>query len=128
MHPLPAQQPSSRKSKLKRIQNERKSVKQLTQGTTNYSPVSEITIKPKWYKQHGVKATVPQTESTWGKYKEKIRLLRSAIEKYADANASQYMGKPVEGRLSNEEEIPDVTVEELDGFDSEGYDTCYLLS
>ncbi|KAJ4501707.1 hypothetical protein C8R41DRAFT_928430 [Lentinula lateritia] len=93
------------------------------QGTAGYFPVPEITLQLKWHKQHGVKDAVPQTESAWGKREEKMRLLRSAIEKYADANASRCMGEPVEGRLSNEEEILDVTVEELDGFDSECYDS-----
>ncbi|KAJ3852630.1 hypothetical protein EV368DRAFT_64750 [Lentinula lateritia] len=94
-----------------------------TQGTSGYLPVSEITMQLKWHKQHGVKDAVPQTESTWGKCEEKRRLLRSAIEKYTDANASRCMGQPVEGTLSDEEEIPDVTVEELDGFNSERYDS-----
>ncbi|KAH7871962.1 uncharacterized protein C8R40DRAFT_1053615 [Lentinula edodes] len=90
------------------------------QGTTGYFSVPEITMQLKWHKQHGIKGAVPQVESSWGKRDEKVQLLRAAVEEYNSAHASESTEEPED---LAEETIPDITVEALDEFDSDGYDS-----
>lgn len=84
-----------------------------------YFTVAEITKQLKWHKLYGVKDAVPTVENQWGTKREhKIQLLHSTIEKFIEAKAS------VPGSMEGFEEVeedPEVTAQDLQAFDSDGY-------
>ncbi|KAH7871431.1 uncharacterized protein C8R40DRAFT_1054680 [Lentinula edodes] len=91
----------------------------LAVGSSGYLTVPEITKQLKWHKIHGVKEAITTVESKWGNRTEKLKLLHSCIEKFVDARASIVLS---EGPRE-EEEDPEVTVQDLNDFDSDGYDS-----
>ncbi|KAJ3965351.1 hypothetical protein EV361DRAFT_810856 [Lentinula raphanica] len=91
----------------------------LPHGSKEYLTVADLTKQLKWHKKNGIQGSVPLTESSWGKREDKLKLLRSAIEKYITSDASN-------SSIPNEEEhedIPDITPEDLEVFQENGYDS-----
>jgi hypothetical protein len=72
---------------------------------------------------NGTKYTdaVPKVENQWGtKREDKIKILQFAIEKFIEAKTSDNV--PTEG-FEQEEIDPEVTVWDLEEFDSNGYNS-----
>ncbi|KAE9385516.1 hypothetical protein BT96DRAFT_840599 [Gymnopus androsaceus JB14] len=89
-------------------------------GSTGYMKVDEINLQLKWHQEHGAKGAVPRLG---GNRNDKLRILQEAVEKFIEAHISEHPNVPELGEAGEEDDIPDVTVEDLDGFDSEGYDS-----
>ncbi|KAF9017490.1 hypothetical protein BDP27DRAFT_1440481 [Rhodocollybia butyracea] len=86
-----------------------------------YFTVADITKQLKWHKVHGVKGAIPMVETQWGTRREdKIKILRAAIDMFVDSQASNV---PTEVDPNKDEPDPEVTVQDLEDFDSNGYDS-----
>ncbi|KAJ3754314.1 hypothetical protein EV360DRAFT_86941 [Lentinula raphanica] len=95
----------------------------LPHGSREYLTVAELTKQLKWHKKNGIKGSVPTTESSWGKREDKIKLLRSAIEVYITSEQSVIdLGDNLE-EGEHIEDIPDITPEDLEVFQENGYDS-----
>ncbi|KAE9392032.1 hypothetical protein BT96DRAFT_1000732 [Gymnopus androsaceus JB14] len=83
-----------------------------------YRAMADIIKQLRWHKANSVKGFIPTAENQWGNRQEdKLKLLRTAIEKLIEAKAS------VPPSTEEEEEDPEVTVQDLEAFDSDGYDS-----
>ncbi|KAJ3736744.1 hypothetical protein DFJ43DRAFT_1149804 [Lentinula guzmanii] len=87
-------------------------------GSPGYLTVADLTLQLRWHKKHGIRDLIPTKESSWGRREDKIMLLKSAVEKYNDLHAST-----VDHSRGEEEEEPEVTVQDLQDYNSEEYDS-----
>ncbi|KAJ3847622.1 hypothetical protein EV368DRAFT_50851 [Lentinula lateritia] len=92
----------------------------LPVGSNGYLNVSDITKQLKWHKVYGAKDAITTVESKWGKRPQKLILLRSCIEMLVHARASV---SSEESTSVEEEDDLEITVQDLEEFDSDGYDS-----
>ncbi|THU79225.1 hypothetical protein K435DRAFT_698291 [Dendrothele bispora CBS 962.96] len=83
-----------------------------------YLTVNALEMHLKWHQKHGAPDAVPKQKKDWGKTRmDKIEMLRTAIDKYIDLKNLGKFRTNVED--DSETEDVEVTVEDLDGYDSE---------
>ncbi|KAJ3755786.1 hypothetical protein EV360DRAFT_85587 [Lentinula raphanica] len=95
----------------------------LPQGSKEYLSVGELMKQLKWHKKNGRKGSVPLVESSWGKREDKIKLLRSVIEEHITHEASQTGLRDIPEEGEPNEEIPNITPEDLECFQEDGYNS-----
>ncbi|KAJ3966005.1 hypothetical protein EV361DRAFT_954476 [Lentinula raphanica] len=93
------------------------------QGSKDYLNIAELTKQLKWHKKNGVKDSVLPTESSWGKRDNKLQLLRTAIMKYIECAEGLQKEQADISREGENEELPDITPEDLEACDEGGYDS-----
>ena len=89
-------------------------------GSDGYLTVAELTKQLKWHKVHGIKEALPTAEKNWGNRGEKVELLHTVIERYIEARG---FGGSTEKASEEPEEDPEVSAQDLEDFDSDGYNS-----
>ncbi|KAJ3772068.1 hypothetical protein FB446DRAFT_704117 [Lentinula raphanica] len=92
-------------------------------GSKDYLNIAEITKQLKWHKRNGAKDVIPAAENSWGKREEKLTLLKVAIDQYNLSQSESLQGEGGSAGTEIEEDLPEVTVDDLETFEEDGYNS-----